>query len=933
MNKHFPIILLAIATLLLGCKGGLSKQQRAQKSDSVEQMITQGKELREHSDFMNALKTHQEALKIAMEIGDTLNIIKANNNVGTDLRRMGLLDEALTHHYEGLRYSEAMAKDTAFQNRKNVVISLNGIGNIQLSLGDNTNAERVFRRALEGEKELKSDLGMAINYANIGSIKENIGNIDSALWYYNKSLEFNTKAKSNLGISLCHNHFGRIAENKLQYDKALQEYAIAYRIMSESDDKWHQLESSVALARVHMKMNHPHLAINFINESLATAQSIRSREHVASIYRLLSEYEETKGNPQQALVYYKKANDINDSIVNEKNIDKMQSLRLNYERQKGRKDLEQMKMSFEEQLKQKHVILIVSIIILALIGTVLLFMFYALRLRTKSNHSMKRMENMRNTFFTNLTHEFRTPITIIIGLVHQLKEKKVNPQDMPDTLTTIEKQSSTLLSLVNQLLDISRIMMNKAENENWVTGNIVLYIKMAMESYRQYAALEGITLDLKTATNDIQMDFVEEFTAKILRNIIGNSIKFTPPGGNITVAIDTRGHNLLLKISDTGCGFPPDELPYIFDMFYQGSNNKNKTVKGSGIGLNYVKQIVRLIGGEITASNNKQGGALVCLTLPLKREGVVTKPWNSVGWKEEAIMKENAGYTDLMNDNTDRKQLREKGNGMQQDKETILVVEDNADISKYVYSLLKDSYNVLTANDGVEALAKAERTVPDLIISDIMMPNMDGYELCRRIRNTEDLNHIPFIIISARTREEDRLAGVDAGADAYLTKPFLAEELYSHIHRLLERRHLLREKIRRELLGGKQEHADDMSYAEDNIEINPSDRPFVVSLTERIQERIGEKDFSTSSLANDMCMSYSQLNRKVKNITGLSIGAFITQIRLEKAKTQILTTTMPIGDVALSCGFDDNSYFARSFKQAYGISPTQCRKGNGSKTK
>ena len=232
MNKHFPIILLAIATLLLGCKGGLSKQQRAQKSDSVEQMITQGKELREHSDFMNALKTHQEALKIAMEIGDTLNIIKANNNVGTDLRRMGLLDEALTHHYEGLRYSEAMAKDTAFQNRKNVVISLNGIGNIQLSLGDNTNAERVFRRALEGEKELKSDLGMAINYANIGSIKENIGDIDSALWYYNKSLEFNTKAKSNLGISLCHNHFGRIAENKLQYDKALQEYAIAYRIMS-----------------------------------------------------------------------------------------------------------------------------------------------------------------------------------------------------------------------------------------------------------------------------------------------------------------------------------------------------------------------------------------------------------------------------------------------------------------------------------------------------------------------------------------------------------------------------------------------------------------------------------------------------------------------------------------------------------------------------
>lgn len=916
IKKKNLLAILAAMLLLNSCIGNKASQKKTdEKRDSIASLIAQGKHFRESSDFMRALDTHQKALQEAMDLGDAIIIVQANNNVATDLRRMGMLDEALTYHFTALDYCEKLEGDTSFQARKNLVTTLNGIGNIQLSLGDYANAEKVFQRALMGETELKSDLGMAINFANIGSIKEHNGDIDSAMWYYNRSLEHNTKVNSELGISLCHNHFGRIAENRQQYDLALKEYAEAYRIMSDSEDRWHWLESVLALARIYLKTDNLEEAHKYIVEAHATAKAIHSREHIAGIYQILSEYEARAGNPQLALDYYKEADNINDSIVNEKNIDKLQTMRLNYERQKSRKDYDNMKLSFEKEQKQKRSILLIGLIILALTGAALGFMIYAHQMRLRTNRSLQRMEKMRNAFFTNITHEFRTPITIIMGLAHQLKEKKVTQNDMPDTLATIEKQSSSLLSLVNQLLDISRIMSKNYEEEKWVTGNIVLYTKMAVEGYRQYAATKGITLNFHSQTEEIQMDFVEEYTEKILRNLIGNALKFTSPGGDINVSVDSNGSQAVLVVSDNGCGFPEEDLPYVFTMFFQGSNNHQLSYNGTGIGLNYVKQIVDRMNGSIKAANNKEKGAVVTLSIPLKTEHGKTSPWNPALSSISATPDE------------DRNQQKEESLNadLLESRETILLVEDNADISKYMTSLLKDSYNVTTAKDGVDAFAKAEDIVPDLIITDVMMPNMDGYELCRRIRHSDDLNHIPIIIITAKTQEEDRLKGIDAGADAYLVKPFIAEELYSRIHRLLEGRRLLREKISRALLHGKENLTGNEENEDKQMEMNQADAAFLETLTRRIQESICDKDFSSSTLASDMCLSYSQLNRKVKNIAGISIGAYVTSIRLEKAKKQITTSDLPISDIALNSGFDDSSYFSRAFKQAYGESPSQYR--------
>ncbi|MBR1463969.1 MAG: response regulator [Prevotella sp.] len=915
MNSKNLLALVVTFLLLAACTGSrMNQKQLAEKRDSIESLIKEGKELREASDFIHALDIHQKALHEALRINDAQSIVVANNNVATDLRRMGMLNEALSYHYTALDYCEKMEGDTSYQARKNLVISLNGIGNIQMSLGDYVNAENVFHRALQGEQLLKSDLGMAINYANIGSIKEQKGDIDSALWYYRKSMEHNIKAESDLGISLCHNHFGRIAENKGNYDEALKEYQEAYGIMQDSDDKWHWLESVLALARVNLKTGNLDDAKTHIVEAHATAKTIHSREHIAAIYHILSDYEEQTGHPDMALYYYKQADNITDSIVNEKNIDKLQTLRLNYERQKSRKDYNSLKQSFDKEQKEKRSIILIGLIIFALTAAALGFMIYAHQIRLRSNRSLKQMEKLRNTFFTNITHEFRTPITIIMGLAHQLKEKKVSQQDMPETLATIEKQSGSLLTLVNQLLDISRIMSNNSDDEKWVTGNIVLYTKMTVEGYRQYAATKGITITFKSTVDDMQVDFVEEYAEKTLRNLIGNALKYTPPGGTITVSTSTDGTNMILEVSDNGCGFPEEDLPYVFTMFFQGSNNRENT-NGTGIGLNYVSQIVSRMRGTIKASNNKSGGATVTLTGPMKYEGMETTPWNPALSSMKPVDFKDSAPAEKAGNNEDPLE----------DKETILLVEDNADISKYMHSLIKDNYNVTTAKDGVEALAKAEDIVPDLIITDIMMPNMYGYELCRRIRQTEDLNHIPIIIISARTQEEDRLKGIDAGADAYLTKPFIAEELYSLIHRMLEGRRLLREKFSRVLLHGKDELTGDEQNEGRLMDMNEDDAEFLDLLTRRIQTTIGDKDFSSSTLASGLCLSYSQLNRKVKNITGISIGAFVTRVRLEKAQRQIMQTNMPISDIALNCGFDDNSYFSRAFKQAYGESPTQYR--------
>ncbi len=865
-----------------------------------------GKRYRDNARFDEAIKHHREELQSATLYGDTLEIIQALNNLGTDFRRMGILDEASTYHYKALLLCEQYSDKESYTARKNRVVSLNGIGNIHLTLENKDEADSTFRAALAGERELGSNLGQAINYANLGAILEMRGMTDSALVYYRYSMEYNRLAGSDLGISLCYNHFGRLFEQKGNWEDAIREYRNSYDIMEKSSDRWHWMESCLSLARVNISKGDLYEAETYLKRAEKTAEQMRSWEHLSEVYRLNYMCYYKQGDCRRALDSYIKSRAYADSVKNAGNEKHVQNLRVNYEKEKKSREMMLIRQNYETEQRVKKISLITGILLLSLMIIITGFLYYALRMKSRNQKVMRHMEKIRNNFFTNVTHEFRTPLTIILELSERLQKNQISKEEKDDGLEIISRQGKNLLELVNQLLDVSRVK-SEVGDPQWRTGDSVAYIRMIMENYLIYARQKHIHLRFIPAETTIVTDFVPEYFRKIMRNLLFNAIKFTPRGGTITVTMGREKQMLVIRVTDTGTGISATDLPNIFDTFYQGENSGAKDI-GSGIGLSLVKQMTESMDGTVSAKNNPGEGAEFTVKVPLKHGETILQKWIP---DEKAGNKAAAPEADNLPEQN--RQEEENGDSIHP---SILIVEDNADVSYYIGELLKKNYRLLYARNGAEGLEKAEEQMPDLIITDLMMPEMDGYQLCRRIRGSQILNHIPIIIITAKSEETDRIHGLEAGADAYLQKPFNTDELNTRISKLLEQRRILREKYSSALHEG----------TEQTVKLNLSDREFLNKLNDLIYSQMTNRNLNSDMIADKMCMSRSQLNRKVRTITGYSTSAYILQMKLEKSKRMLASTEELIADIAFKCGFEDANYFARLFKQIFNMTPTQYRK-------
>ncbi len=900
------------------------RAKRMAESDSLDWFIRQcggnnyalsiaykikGKKLRDISYFREALNAHYKGLEYALASQDTNEIIQAYNNLGTNFRRMGILDEASNNHYTALRYCENWSDTISEVAKKNRVVSLNGIGNIHLTLGNTEIAMQAFSKALEGEKELGSYLGQAINYANIGSILEMEGETARAYICYQESMKFNRLAHSNLGIALCHNHLGRMAEKQKNWEEALEHYQSSSQIMKEHSDRWHWLEAYIAIARVYLLQNLREKAEPYIERSEQEALDIHSPEHLAEIYRLKSLSCQQVGNFREAISHYEKSSAYTDSVMNEKNKNNTLNLQMKYERSKAQKTVNVAQSAYRAEQKSKKTLLVCSVFFAILAITIILLLLYVQRIRLRTNRQLKRTIQMRSTFFTNITHEFRTPLTVVIGLAEQLKKGELGKKDVDDYLETIIRQSRNLLRLVNQLLDAAKSAPGM-EQQKWVHADIVSYIRLVLDGYRCYLNAKHIQLVFTTQVQTLQVDYIPEYINKILQNLLGNAIKFVPEEGVIQVHLATvLDKQLILQISDNGQGISEEELPYIFDAFYQGLNNKNNT--GTGIGLAFVKQMVESMNGSITAANSKEGGAEFTIRMSLQnpkaRVEVQTDENESA---LNCLSKTDKGFTEANGITVVDEEPSENVNPL------ILIVEDNQDVSFYIHKLVEGKYRIRHAHNGCEALNVCNENMPDLIITDLMMPEMDGYTLCQNIRSSQTLNHIPIIITTAKSEETDRLKGIQVGAEAYLLKPFNADELLLQIENILNQRRILREKYSKALCEGNT----------GNVELRPADRDFLNNLTEFIHQHLAEKALNAEMVADKFCVSKSQLNRKIRAITNYSTTAYILLIRMEKAKRLLVSTEQPIGEIAMNCGFEDTSYFTRVFKQLFSTTPSLFRK-------
>lgn len=862
-----------------------------------------GKNFRNTAQFNEAINFHRQQLRLAAQLADTLEMIQALNNIGTNFRRMGILPEASTCHYKALTLCDQYHDRQSFTAKKNRVVSLNGIGNVHLTLDNRELADSVFRMALAGERELGSNLGQAINYANIGAIFEARGMVDSALVYYHHSMGCNQVAKSTLGISLCHTYFGHIFEKKGSWDQALHEYRKAYDLMEGSKDRWHWLESCLALARINILKDDLLLAKGYLQRAEETAKAIGSWEHLSAVHRLRYLYYEKQGNCRRALDSYILSHTYADSVKNTENIIHTQNLRISIEKERSSRELKLVRENYEIDKRSKNLFLIASLLILFLLAVAAGFLYYAVRMKSRNQQMMRNMEKVRSSFFTNTTHEFRTPLTVILGLSRQLLENKTDEVEKNNYLQAIIKQGDNLLRLVNQLLDIAKVKSEVGEPD-WCTGNVIAYISMIVESFHIFARQKCIELYFAPAETDVTMDFVPEYFRKIIQNLLSNAIRYTPRGGKIFITAAKEKNRLVIKIADTGMGICAEDLPHIFDTFYQGENHQREV--GTGIGLSLVRQMAQGMDGDVTVKSVVGEGAIFTVVLPLRHGERVWEKWvpEEIISEPLSILEKDLSFSEADDESKDDMQS------------AILIVEDNSNISRYIGELLKKNYRLLYARNGAEGLEKAEEFMPDLIITDLMMPEMDGYELCRQVRCSDILNHIPIIIITAKSEEADRVQGLDAGADAYLLKPFNAEELKIRIIKLLEQRRLLREMYSNALREG----------AEQSVDLTRQDREFLNRLTNVIYARLSDSTLNSIAVADKMCMSKSQLNRKIRTITGYNTATYILQMRMEKAKRMLVSGETSISEVATKCGFEDISYFGRVFKQTFNITPSQYRK-------
>lgn len=537
------------------------------------------------------------------------------------------------------------------------------------------------------------------------------------------------------------------------------------------------------------------------------------------------------------------------------------------------------------------------------------------KLRSQLNYEqleakkVKELDAVKTQLYTNITHEFRTPLTVILGMAQQVIEK---PDVQFDTrMDMIVRNGRSLLNLVNQMLDLSKLETGKMQLE-LSNGNIIHFLGYVVESFQSLAESQQKQLHFLTDIDTLYMEYDREKIRQIVSNLLSNAIKFTPEKGNIYISVTEHpaGSALVIKVKDTGIGIAEDQLPYIFDRFYQLDNSHTNKTEGTGIGLALTKELVKLMGGEIVVKSPPTGankGSEFTVTLALRKveaaeetmPGEIESPASPVP------------ATILM-----------PGENTNINAPLILLVEDNADVVAYTASCLPE-YRLVVGKDGREGFDIATEMIPDLIITDVMMPLMDGFELTEKLRGNESTSHIPVIMLTAKADIGSKIEGLQQGADAYLEKPFNKNELLVRVRKLLE----MRKKLQQYYLNKAGINGEVTTAVPSKTEVPLIEDSFVKKVREAVEQHLSDASFSVEKLAKLIFMSHSQLHRKLEALTGYSPNKFIRMARLEKAKELLRDQSNSIASVAMDCGYDDPGYFARVFKQEYGVTPQKWRSG------
>ncbi|GAA4401025.1 hypothetical protein GCM10023187_14790 [Nibrella viscosa] len=805
--------------------------------------------------YARALDNELAALSVAEEIQDTLLTIQANSSLGLLYTITKDFGRALDYQHKALDLARL------FRNTYLVSIALSRTGETLLAQDKPQPAVDYFRQALAIARPFGSATMIATCEGDLADALERTGTYPEALMHSYRS------------------------------------WAYLKTTGSQSMKAW----ILALLSRTYLHTGRPDSAVLLGRQSFQLARQVGHKEYGRDAANVLAEAYARLNNYKKAYEYQGHYLAYRDSLLNEETTRRIAIL--NNQSDMASKQAQIALLQKNDQLKaietkrQRLILWSLLAVVLLTLALVVVLIRNNQHKQQQTDH-LRALDELKTRFFSNITHEFRTPLSLIILPAEQLQQDITLPEPVRRSLTGIHRNARQLLRLINQLLDLSKLEAGSVVVTQ-VTGRPVEFIGQTVDLFRSAAEEKGIRLEFSSEPSATDYLFDADKWEKIVYNLLSNALKFTPPDGHIQVhARITDPEHLELQVVDTGIGIAADKLPHIFDRFYQADDTRTRSYEGSGIGLALVKELTQLLGGEITVASEPGRGTRFDLCLPIQPAGSdngLPAPVMPVdnGWDHPTEIPE-ASATGMPVTG----------------KPVVLVVEDNPELRMLLAQGLTALYRVLTAPNGREGWQRAQLDLPDIILSDVMMPDMDGYELCRLVKTAPETSHIAVILLTARAAPESRLEGLLQGADDYLAKPFHFAELQLRIRNILDRRQKLRDYFSLPL-----------PVVEADGFPEPDEDPFLNKLYTIINENLDSSGFGVEELAAAGGISRRTLNRKLTMLAGMSANDFIRRYRLKRA-AELLRSGCAVADTAYRVGFDNPSYFTSVFKDVYKKTPS-----------
>ncbi|WP_026711561.1 response regulator [Flavobacterium filum] len=755
---------------------------------------------------------------------------------------------------------------------------LGQIADVYKELDNQDKANETLSRALKIARVNDTPLFLNEIFLGQGLVELHFNNPSSAITHLKKAYNYFQSINFKLKVANSALALGECYIKLKDYSKSISYLKEAEILFKEFNDENKLLIINLLLSENYIETNKIDLAKTILNNITSSLEKNKISKNYITYLNIKIKLNSNTQNFNEALQLIEKRDSIQNLINLKVNKINFQDLETKHQTEKKEQEIKLLSAENELATRQKY-IYIGLIGLLVLLG---LSIFYLYRNKIKTANKISELNEMKSRFFANISHEFRTPLTLIKSPVQQLQASATN-EKQKSQLHLVDKNADRMLELVDQLLELSKLDSG-AFKLILKEGNLSDFLKSIAEPFIFQAKENKLLLHTNIETSNENHFFDRDVIQKIVSNLLSNALKYTPENHTIDFSTEIKNENVLLSVTNSGVQLNKDDLPKLFQRFYQKTDTQN----GVGIGLALVKELVDIYQGTITTTLEND-----------KLTFVLSLPLTTTNDKNILIA-------------TEKIELIKHDNEVSEELPILLVVDDNAQIRSVLHDLLSNEFKIIEAEDGEAAFNLAQKEIPDCIISDVMMPKLDGFAFTKAIKSNELTSFVPVILLTAKTSEEAHLEALKSTADAFLTKPFNHNIVRATVQQLISERKKLQQRYSQELI-----------LKPVDIVINSVDEKFLQKLQTILDTQLANADFTAEEFATKIGISRMQLHRKLKSLLGVSATEFIRNERLKNAAELLKKGNGNISEIAYSVGFNELSYFSRSFKDYFGCSPSE----------